>query len=66
LWQEVKGEKANFLAFSCAVSTKNNASTAGYRVGYNDPAHFTRDYKKLFGRPPRQDVRLHARSVSAV
>lgn len=43
-----------------------DASTAGYRVGYNDPAHFTRDYKKLFGRPPRQDVRRHARSVPAV
>jgi AraC-like DNA-binding protein len=33
-----------------------NAASAGYRVGYNDAAHFSRDYKKLFGRPPLRDV----------
>lgn len=33
-----------------------NASTAGYRVGYDDPSHFSREYKRFFGDPPMQDV----------
>jgi AraC-like DNA-binding protein len=33
-----------------------DASSAGYRVGYNDAAHFSRDYKRLFGQPPLRDV----------
>lgn len=33
-----------------------DAASAGYRVGYNDAAHFSRDYKKLFGQPPMRDV----------
>ena len=40
-----------------------DAATAGYRVGYNDPSHFSRDYKRLFGAPPVQDVeRLRERA----
>lgn len=33
-----------------------DAATAGYRVGYDDPSHFSREYKRLFGGPPRRDV----------
>src|SRR5919107_1407257 len=33
-----------------------DASSAGYRVGYGDASHFTRDYKRLFGAPPMRDV----------
>jgi AraC-like DNA-binding protein len=33
-----------------------DAASAGYRVGYSDASHFTRDYKKLFGAPPMRDV----------
>lgn len=33
-----------------------NASTAGYRVGYEDPSHFSREYKRFFGDPPVRDV----------
>lgn len=33
-----------------------DASTAGYRVGYDDPSHFSRDYKKQFGQSPIRDV----------
>lgn len=33
-----------------------DATSAGYRVGYSDPSHFTREYKKLFGEPPMRDV----------
>jgi AraC-like DNA-binding protein len=33
-----------------------DAASAGYRVGYNDASHFSREYKKLFGVPPLHDV----------
>ena len=32
------------------------AAGAGYRVGYDDAAHFSREYKSLFGAPPKKDV----------
>lgn len=35
-----------------------DAASAGYRVGYNDAAHFNREYKRLFGLPPLRDVEL--------
>ena len=33
-----------------------NVATAGYRVGYDDTAHFSREYKRFFGAPPLRDV----------
>ena len=33
-----------------------DAASAGYRVGYADAAHFTRDYKRFFGTPPMRDM----------
>jgi AraC-like DNA-binding protein len=33
-----------------------DAASAGYRVGYSNPSHFTREYKRLFGAPPMHDV----------
>jgi AraC-like DNA-binding protein len=33
-----------------------DAASAGHRVGYEDPAYFSRDYKKLFGAPPHRDI----------
>jgi AraC-like DNA-binding protein len=33
-----------------------DATSAGYRVGYSNPSHFTREYKRLFGDPPMRDV----------
>jgi len=29
---------------------------AGYQVGYDDPAHFSRAYKRMFGAPPMRDA----------
>src|SRR5688500_17765781 len=29
---------------------------AGFRVGYDNPAYFSREYKKLFGAPPQRDI----------
>jgi AraC-like DNA-binding protein len=47
-----------------------DAATAGFRVGYEDPSYFSRDYKKLFGSPPQRDIArlrndLEQRSVPA-
>ena len=31
-----------------------DAAHAGFAVGYGDPSYFSRDYKRVFGEPPRQ------------
>lgn len=36
---------------------KLNATDAGYSVGYESPTQFNREYKRLFGNPPRSDIR---------
>ncbi|MBI1278214.1 MAG: helix-turn-helix domain-containing protein [Anaerolineaceae bacterium] len=33
-----------------------DATSAAYRVGYNDAAYFSREYKSVFGVPPMRDV----------
>ncbi len=33
-----------------------DAASASYRVGYDDPSHFSRDYKRHFGDSPMRDV----------
>jgi AraC-like DNA-binding protein len=38
------------------LSEDLDAASAGYRVGYSDASHFTREYKRLFGAPPMRDV----------
>jgi AraC-like DNA-binding protein len=41
-----------------------DAATTAFRVGYEDAAHFNREYKRLFGAPPMRDVeRLRAAAV---
>lgn len=42
-----------------------DAAEAGYRVGYDDPAYFSRDYKRQFGKPPVQDVERLRESATA-
>jgi len=33
-----------------------DAADAAYRVGYESPSHFSRDYRRMFGAPPRRDI----------
>jgi AraC-like DNA-binding protein len=33
-----------------------DAASAAVRVGYEDPAYFSREYKKHFGEPPQRDI----------
>jgi len=43
------------------VAEDIDTATAGFRVGYNDPSQFTREYRRLFGAPPLRDLaRLRA------
>jgi AraC-like DNA-binding protein len=38
-----------------------DAATAGFRVGYESPSQFSREYRRLFGAPPASDItRLRA------
>src|SRR5207253_7816681 len=38
------------------LSEDLDAAEAGYRVGYDDAAHFNREYKRHFGGPPMRAV----------
>ena len=38
------------------LSENLDAGEAGFRVGYEDQSHFSRDYKRHFGEPPMRDV----------
>lgn len=43
------------------VAEAMDAASAGFRVGYESPSHFNRDYRRAFGLPPRHDAaRLRA------
>jgi AraC-like DNA-binding protein len=33
-----------------------DVASASFRVGYEDPSYFSREYKKLFGDPPQRDI----------
>ncbi|WP_426445421.1 AraC family transcriptional regulator [Paenibacillus sp. S-38] len=35
-----------------------DAAAAGFRVGYESPSQFSREYARFFGRPPMRDVKL--------
>ncbi len=32
-----------------------DAAEAAYRVGYESPSQFSREYRRMFGNPPRRD-----------
>ena len=43
-----------------------DCATAGHRVGYESPSQFNREYRRLFGAPPRAEIaRLRETGVTA-
>ncbi|MBE2294005.1 MAG: AraC family transcriptional regulator [Phycisphaerales bacterium] len=47
------------------LSGEENASSAGSAVGYESATQFNREYKRLFGEPPRRDI-SSLRRVAAI
>ncbi|WP_089131070.1 AraC family transcriptional regulator [Tolypothrix sp. NIES-4075] len=43
-----------------------DATSAAYRVGYDDASHFNREYKRLFGAPPIRDVERLREAASSL
>ena len=48
------------------LSEDLDATTAAYRVGYNNAAHFNQEYKSVFGAPPMRDVQQNRETAVAV
>ena len=43
------------------LADRLDAAAAGFRVGYDSPSQFSREYRRLFGAPPVRDIgRLRA------
>ena len=40
------------------LSEALDAASAGFRVGYESPSQFSREYRRLFGQPPQRDMAL--------
>lgn len=50
-------------ARSMLLSTSLDASDAAFRVGYESPSQFSREYSRMFGLPPIEDIkRIRARN----
>jgi len=41
-----------------------DATSAAYGVGYESVSQFSREYSRLFGQPPRRDVKAHRDGVT--
>lgn len=44
--------------------SEQEVASVGYRVGYESPSQFSRDYRKLFGAPPGKDKAILRSSVA--
>lgn len=40
------------------LAAGTSAGAAGFAVGYDSPSQFSREYRRLFGAPPRQDIEI--------
>lgn len=40
------------------IAEAADAASTAYRVGYESPSQFSREYSRLFGAPPRRDVEM--------
>jgi AraC-like DNA-binding protein len=49
------------------LANRLDAADAGFRVGYDSPSQFSREYRRLFGAPPVRDIgRLRATPQMAI
>ena len=39
------------------LSESANAADVAFRVGYESPSQFSREYSRMFGRPPKEDIK---------
>ena len=39
------------------LTENKDAGIAGYMVGYDNEAQFSREYKRMFGLPPKSHIR---------
>ena len=39
------------------LSGNYDAASTSYEVGYESPTQFSREYKKMFGNPPKSDIK---------
>lgn len=44
-------------ARSLLLSESANAADVAFRVGYESPSQFSREYSRMFGRPPKEDIK---------
>lgn len=50
--KQIRMQEARRLMLSDGL----DAASAGYKVGYDNPSHFSRDYKRVFGEPPMKHI----------
>jgi AraC-like DNA-binding protein len=43
-----------------------DATTAAYQVGYESVSQFNREYSRMFGQPPKRDVRSHQAAGNSI
>ena len=48
------------------LSSQVNAADAGFQVGYESPSQFSREYARMFGLPPKSDVKQLRDSLSLI
>jgi AraC-like DNA-binding protein len=60
--KQLRLHEARRLMFADGI----DCATAGHRVGYESPSQFSREYRRLFGAPPRAEIaRLRETGVPA-
>lgn len=47
------------------LTDEMDAATAAFRVGYESPSQFSREYSRLFGAPPLRDIKNLRRMATA-
>ncbi|MDF2929857.1 AraC family transcriptional regulator [Anaerospora sp.] len=48
------------------LTSKVSAADAGFQVGYESPSQFSREYARMFGRPPKSDMKQLRESLNLI